>query len=84
MHIALFIKWTIKSKFCWKKNYFILFFLQSYFFDEKSKFLILPFYWNKKFKHRFIYEWKWNKFKCHRGKVSLEKREQKFVVNKVL
>ena len=31
MHIALFSKLT---KFCWKKSYFILFFLESYFFDE--------------------------------------------------
>ena len=59
MHIALFIKVIY---FAWiqiffeKKNYFILFFLQSYLFDEQSKFLILQFYLNKKFKHRFIYE----------------------------
>ena len=34
-----------------KRNYFILFFLQSYFFDEQSKFLNLQFYSNRKFKH---------------------------------
>ena len=36
--------------------YSILFFFQSYFFDEQSKFLSLQFYCNKKFEHRFIYE----------------------------
>ena len=56
MHIALFIKVIYWIQILFKKNYFILFFLQSYFFDEQSKFLILQFYWNKKFEHRFIYE----------------------------
>ena len=48
-------KWPIKSKFCWN-SYFVLFFLKSYFFDKESKFLDVRFYWNKKVKHRFIYE----------------------------
>ena len=38
-----------------KNSYFILFFLESYFFNEQSKFLDVRFYWNKKVKHRFIY-----------------------------
>ena len=37
-----------------KKIYFILFFLESYFLDEQSKFLDVRFYWNKKVKHRLI------------------------------
>ena len=56
MHIALWsilISWIEISL---KKNAFILFFLQSYFFDEQSKLLIPQFYWNEKFKPRFIYE----------------------------
>ena len=56
MQIVLFIKVIYWIQILLKKNYFILFFLQSYFFDEQSKFLILQFYWNKKFKHRFIYD----------------------------
>ena len=56
MNIYLFIKVIYWIQILLKvKNYFILFFLQSYLFDEQSKFLILQFYWNKKFKHRFIY-----------------------------
>ena len=31
-----------------KNSYFILFFLESYFFDEQSNFLAVRFYWNKK------------------------------------
>ena len=34
---------NIESKFCLQTNYFLLFFLQNYFFDEQSKFLILQF-----------------------------------------
>ena len=57
MHIALFIKVIYWIQILLNKNiYFILFVLQSYFFDEQSKFLILQFYWNKKFKHRLTYE----------------------------
>ena len=39
-----------------KNSYFILFFLESYFFDEQSKFLDVRFYWDKKIKIRFSYE----------------------------
>ena len=49
MHIALFIKVIYWIQILLNKNYFILFFLQSHFSDEQSKFLILQFYWNKKF-----------------------------------
>ena len=57
MHIALFLKVTYWiQNLLKKKSYFILFFLESYFFDEQSKFLDVRFYWNKKVKHRFIYE----------------------------
>ena len=45
----------LNPNFFEKNSYFILFFLESYFFDEQSKFLDIRFYWNKKFKHRFIY-----------------------------
>ena len=46
----------LNPNFFEKKNYFILFFLQTYCFDEQSKFLILQFFLNKKFKRRLIYE----------------------------
>ena len=59
MHIALFSKSDLFNPNLIEKNsYFILFFLESYFFDEQSKFLDVRFYWNEKVKHRFIYEWK--------------------------
>ena len=60
MHIALFLKVTYiwNLNFVQKNSYFILFFLENYFFDEQSKFLNIWFYWNKKLEHRFIYEWK--------------------------
>ena len=54
MYIDLFIK--VNPSFIEKKIYFILFFLQSYFFNEQSEFFILQFDWNKESKHRFIYE----------------------------
>ena len=41
MHITLFIKVIYWIEILLKKNYFILFFLQSYFFDERSEFSIL-------------------------------------------
>ena len=41
MHIVLFIKLIYWIQIVLEKNYFILFFLQRYFFDEQSKFLIL-------------------------------------------
>ena len=57
MHIALFLKVTYWFQILLKKNsYFILFFLESYFFDEESNFLDVQFYWNKKVKYRSIYE----------------------------
>ena len=46
--------WPLVSKY--EYTNFILFFLESYFFDEQSKFLDVRFSWNKKVKHRFIYE----------------------------
>ena len=46
----------INQSFVEKNSYFILFFLESYFFDAQSKFLDFRFYWNKEVKHRFIYE----------------------------
>ena len=46
----------LNPKFVEKISYFILFFLESYFFDEQSKLLDIRFYWNRKVKHRFIYE----------------------------
>ena len=60
MHIAFFFLSDLLNPNVAEKNlYFILFFLKSYFFDEQSKFLDFRFYWNKKVKHRFIYERKW-------------------------
>ena len=56
MLIAFFIKVIYWIQILFEKIYFILFFLQSSFFDKQSEFLILQFYWNKKFKHRVIYE----------------------------
>ena len=57
MHIDLFLKSDLlNSNFVQRNSYFILFFLESYFFDEQSKLLDIRFYWNKKVKHRFIYE----------------------------
>ena len=55
MHIALFLKVTYWIQILLKKIH-ILFFLESYFFDEQSKFFDVRFYWNKKVKHRFIYK----------------------------
>ena len=46
----------LNPNFVEENSYFILFFLESYFFDEQSKFLDIRFYWNKKVEHRFIYE----------------------------
>ena len=51
MHIAL-----LNPNFVEKNSYLIQFFLESYFFDEQSKFFYIRFYWNKKVKHWFIYE----------------------------
>ena len=48
----------LNSNFVKKNSYCILFFLESYFYDEQSKFLDIRFYWNKKVKHRLIYEQK--------------------------
>ena len=56
MHIALFLSDLLNPNFVEKTSYFILFFLEGYFFDDQSKFLDIRFYWNKKFEHRFIYE----------------------------
>ena len=55
MHID-FKSDLLNSNFVEKNSYFILVFLESYFFDEQSKFLVVRFYWNKKVKNRFIYE----------------------------
>ena len=55
MHIALFLKMTYQNQILFT-FFYTVFFLESYFFDEQSKFLDVRFYWNKKFKHRFIYE----------------------------
>ena len=55
MHIALFLKVTYWIQILLKKIR-ILFFLESYFFDEQSKFFDVRFYRNKKVKNRFIYE----------------------------
>ena len=46
---------VLNPNFVEKKSYFILFFLESYFFNEKNIFDV-RFYWNKKAKHRFVYE----------------------------
>ena len=46
----------LNPNFVKKHSYFILFFLENYFFDEQSKFLDVRFYWNGKVKYRFIYE----------------------------
>ena len=58
MHIALFLSDLLITNFVEKNLYFILFFLEIYLFDEQSKFLDVWFDWNKKVKHRFIYELK--------------------------
>ena len=44
MNTALFIKAIYQIQNFVEKNYFVLIFLQSYFFDEQRKFLILEFY----------------------------------------
>ena len=41
MHIGLFIKVIYWIQILLKRNYFVLFSLQSHFFDELSKFFIL-------------------------------------------
>ena len=49
MHIALFLKVTYWIQILLKKiHILLLFFLESYFFDEQSKFLDIRFYWSKK------------------------------------
>ena len=55
MHIIFKSDLLIPS-FVDNNSYFILFFLKSYFFDEQSKCLDVRLYWNKRVKHRFIYE----------------------------
>ena len=57
----LFKSDLLNPNFVKKNSYLMLFFLESYFFDEQSKFLDVRFYWNKKTKYRFIYE---RKLKC--------------------
>ena len=52
MHIALFLKVTYWIQILLKKIHI----LYCYFSEEQSKFLDVRFYWNKKVKHRFIYE----------------------------
>ena len=52
----IFKSHLLNSNFVKKNSYFILFFLKSDFSDEQSKFFHVLFYWNKKVKHRFIYE----------------------------
>ena len=64
----------LNPNFVEKKSYFILFFLESYFFDEQSKFLDVRFHWNKKV-NSFTNE-NWNKLKCHRSKVSRRKEKK--------
>ena len=67
MHIAFFLKSDLLNpNFVEKNSYFILFFSESYFFDEQSKFLDVRFYWNKKVKHRFIYERKLKPIDTHK------------------
>ena len=41
MHISLFINAIYWIQMSFEKIYFILFYLQSYFFEEQSKFLLL-------------------------------------------
>ena len=78
MVIKLFIqyKWEesdlLNPYFVEKNSYFILFFLESYFFDEQSTFLNVQFYWNKKVKQNE----NWNEFMCHRSKLSRKKEEK--------
>ena len=56
MHIASVLSDLLNLNFVEKNSYFIQFFLESYFFDEQSKFSDVGFYWNKNVKHWFIYE----------------------------
>ena len=54
MRIALFSSELLNPNFVEKKIIFHLFFLESYFFDEQSKFLDFRFYWNKKVKRNLF------------------------------
>ena len=44
MHISLFLSDLWNQNFVEKYSYFVLFFLESYFFDAQSKFLDVRFY----------------------------------------
>ena len=69
MHIGLFIKVIYWIQILLnKKNNFILLFLQSYFFDEQSKFLILPFIITKGLNIDSFTNENKNKLKGHRFK----------------
>ena len=49
MHVAFFFKGDLLNpNFIENNSYVILFFLESYFFDEQSKFLDVRFCWKKK------------------------------------
>ena len=66
----------LNLNFVEKNPYFILFFLESYFFDKQSKFLDVRFYWKKRFNIDSFMNENWNKFKCHQSKVSRRKKKK--------
>ena len=81
MHIALSIKGFYWIQILLKENiYLILFFLQCYFFDERSKFSILQFIETKKLKSIHLRM----KISLNVIGVKIHRRKKKFVVNKVI
>ena len=56
MHIVLSIKVIYWIQILLENKIILYCFSYSFFIDEQSKFLILQFWWNKHFKHTFIYE----------------------------
>ena len=82
MHIALFKSDLLHPNFDAKNSYFILFFLKVTFSMSKVNFWI-GFIETKRLKIDSFTNENWNKFKCHRSKVS-RRKGTKIVVNKVL
>ena len=72
----------LNSNFVENNSYFILFFLERYFFDEHSNFWMFGFIETNRLNVDSFTNENWNKCKCHRSKVS--QRKKNIIVNKIL
>ena len=75
-YCCIFKSDLLNTNFVEKNPYFILFFLERYFFDKQSKFVDVRFYWKKRFNIDSFMNKNWNKFKCHQSKVSRRKEKK--------